>query len=715
MRTAAQSVFVAFFCVFALIFVCVPRAFAQTAPPTYSITSNYTNTEPNVPQDHHTFTQVELIDILSAAMCQLTGVDPADPQQPCLGVDPTTGKIGFAPTQTQQFGMTTNSEPQVGGAVGLMTQYIGSLYVPAVSTSQYVGYLAANFGLTKPVYAATDCNTSNFGYGFCGLNPLLKLWSDVRDLSYAFLTILFIAIGIGVMLRFRVDPRTVMTLQNQIPRVIIAIVLITFSFAIAGALIDVMWTVTYAGINFITQAAPNSQVALCPNPPQPMNTAVETRLVDQPISFTNTVFRADCKGAIDSGLLSLSTKVSEAMGDLAQQLIHDLLFNNPNSCHINWFNPLSVIGGAAKCALQNGALDILLWVTEFLVKLIIVIAILIALFRLWLKLIQCYLTFLIFVILGPIWIVLGLIPGRPLGFEKWLRIIFANLAVFPLVAFILVFARVLTDIVPAGPSTPSTVFVPPLIGNPSIATFSDLMGFGAIMIAPTIPDIIKDRMKAKSQANLGGIAAAGFGAGAAAFTSPGKRAWESLNRKNATTGLPEGALAIQKQNLARKIPGLRRYAIAREQQRREAAGYSSAENGITPLWRAIKNQGGKPDEGGPQAPASAAPKPRPSGGRGSGAPTARPWMDPEAERRAKSRPARQTDNTSSQTSSAAPAGGSAQPSKPQKSGWTRFRIGRGSEQPETDQFLQKVREERVKAGNRPDEPLQPKVKKGKQK
>jgi len=570
MRIAAQSIFVTFCCVIALT-LCVPQAFAQTVStyPQASTQNYFTNTEPDVPQNHHMFMQIQLIDILSAAMCQLTGVDPTDPSQPCLGVDPTTGKIGFA-TQPQQFG-NGQGTTQVGGAVGLMTNYISSLYVPAVGTGQYVNYMASNFGIVKSAYAAPaqDCNKSKFGYGLCGLSPLLILWADVRDLSYALLTILFIAIGIGVMLRFRVDPRTVMTLQNQIPRVIIAILLITFSFAIAGAMIDIMWTATYAGVNFISNASPNSKIAInCPNDPgRPINQVAETRLVDQPISFTNTVFRADCKGAIDNGLLSLATKVSESLGDLAQQLVHDLLFSNGSSCHTNWFNPLSVLGGAVKCVLENGAMSFFLWITEFLIKLIIVITILIALLRLWFNLIKCYLTFLIFVILGPIWIVLGLIPGRPMGFEKWLRIIFANLAVFPLVAFILVFARVITDLVPSGPSTPSTVFVPPLIGNPSISTFSDLMGFGAIMIAPTIPDLIKDRMKATGQGKYGASIAAGIGMGAAAFSSPGRRVWENLNRKNPNTGAPEGALAVRRAEMIRRMPVVGRRVIARDKRR----------------------------------------------------------------------------------------------------------------------------------------------------
>jgi len=608
MRVPARILFVAVFTLLAFSSFHMP-AYAQTA-------NNYqtSNTDPDVPQNHHAYTQIVLIDMLSAVMCQLTGIDPADPEQPCLGVNISTGKIGLAPTQSQVFGQAQNSSPQVGGAVGVMTQYISALYVPAVSSGQYAGYLAANFGIVKPTYAAgnQNCNTSQFGYGFCGLSPILTLWTDIRDLAYALLTILFIAIGIGVMLRFRVDPRTVMTLQNQIPRVIIAIVLITFSFAIAGAMIDLMWTVTYAGVNFISNSAPNSKIAVnCPKPPTPIKQNAETRLVDDPISFTNTIFRADCKGNFDNGFVSLADKVASSLGDLVQQVVHDLLFPNGRSCHFSWWdtiNPIGLIGDTAKCVLQSGAISIFLWITEFLVKLIIIITILIALFRLWFQLIKCYLTFLIFVIMGPIWIVLGLIPGRPMGFEKWLRIVFANLAVFPLVAFILVFARVIVDAVPSGTGTPSTFFVPPLVGNPNLTTFADLMGFGAILIAPTIPDLIKERMKATGQAKYGASIAAGIGLGAAAATAPGRKVWDNLNRRNSQTGAPEGPLAVRRQLITEKLPIIGRQATIRKSAAHKY--YANPEEGMAAATKKAKDTyaqnhpkgGATPPTGGGNAP-----------------------------------------------------------------------------------------------------------------
>lgn len=581
MRISARILFALLFSLVMVTFS-FENVYAQTltqpSVSPYQTTENgdnfmYDNTYSNVPINHHYFTQEELFDILSAVMCQLSGVDPTDPSQPCLSINSSNGKMGFAPTAPQKFGEAQNSQTQMGGAVGELASYITVLYVPVVNTSQYVQYLSSNFGIVKPTYAAanTNCNTNQFGYGLCGLSPILTLWADVRDLSYAMLTVLFIAIGIGVMLRFRVDPRTVMTLQNQIPRVIIAILLITFSFAISGAMIDLMWTATYAGVNFISSAAPNSQIALCPPGPKPMNQVVETRLIDDPISFVNTVFRSNCGGTFDNGFLGLADDVSASLGDLVQTILHDMLFNDNNdTCHPSWWDLIPIVGvvQAGECALQSGALNIIYWFVEIIVKLVVIICLLVALFRLWFQLIKCYVIFLIFVIMGPIWIVLGLVPGRPMGFEKWLRIIFSNLAVFPLVAFLLVMARVLVDAIPSGAASPTSNFIPPLIGNASISTFSALMAFGAIMIAPTIPDIIKDRMKASSQTKYGAAIAAGVGLGATAVSAPGRRIWENLNRRNPTTGAPEGALAIRKSQLAPRIPIIGRRLEARERRRR---------------------------------------------------------------------------------------------------------------------------------------------------
>src|SRR5581483_6429401 len=75
------------------------------------------------------------------------------------------------------------------------------------------------------------------------LSPLFPIWTYVRNLAYLCFVILFIFIGFMIMFRIKIKAQTVATIQNTIPRIIIAIILITFSYAIAGFLIDLMYVV----------------------------------------------------------------------------------------------------------------------------------------------------------------------------------------------------------------------------------------------------------------------------------------------------------------------------------------------------------------------------------------------------------------------------------------------------------------------------------------
>lgn len=490
----------------------------------------------DVERNHHSYAQIAMIDVLAAITCQLVGIDPVQPSVPCLGINPNTNTIGYM----QQTNPDGSTQPQIGGALGGMANMISVLYTPTVSSTQYSNYLASNFGIVKVANAQTapgpECQASPFGYGFCGLQPIFYLWTAARDFAYALLVIAFVALGVGIMVRFKVDPRTVMTLQNQIPRVIIAILLITFSYAIAGIMIDLMWTVTYAGINIIASSSPREVALNCdPADIRPIEDAASQHLLNHPLAFSDTIFLRDCEGNIDSGNVNLAARVSDSFGRLLTNILNDALGIDVEGLNCSW------------TALGDCIPQFISWVTGMIITIIIIVAILIAMLRLWFELIKTYVTLLIFIILGPIWIVLGLVPGRPLGFERWLRIIFANLAVFPLVAFIIIFARVIVDAIPDRPSA-NSLFIPPLIGNPNVASFGVLIGFGALMLAPSIPGIIKEKMKAQS-GKYGATIAAGISVAAGAATAPATKTWSHLNRVNSKTGNPQGLIAVQKARL----------------------------------------------------------------------------------------------------------------------------------------------------------------------
>jgi len=128
----------------------------------------------------------------------------------------------------QAKGLPTN------GAVGATTNLIASLYAtPPASSAYYLADLGQRLNLTQPAYAQ--------GIGFSGLTPLLPLWKSARNVAYTFFIFVFLIIGFAIMFRAKINPQTVVTIQSAIPKAVVALILVTFSYAIAGLMIDLMY------------------------------------------------------------------------------------------------------------------------------------------------------------------------------------------------------------------------------------------------------------------------------------------------------------------------------------------------------------------------------------------------------------------------------------------------------------------------------------------
>lgn len=123
-----------------------------------------------------------------------------------------------------------------GGLLGSATNTIASLYNPPASGIEYLAQMKDNF-LGKPAYA------QNGGIGFQGLQPILPIWKAFRNMVYILSSIVFIIIGVMIMLRVKISPQAVINLQNAIPQLITALILVTFSYAIAGLIIDFMYVI----------------------------------------------------------------------------------------------------------------------------------------------------------------------------------------------------------------------------------------------------------------------------------------------------------------------------------------------------------------------------------------------------------------------------------------------------------------------------------------
>jgi hypothetical protein len=467
-----------------------------------------------------------MIEVLSATVCLLGGVDPIDPTLSCLDVNPQTNKLGLAPT---------TDDPQLGGMLGMTTQMIGTMYTPTTSTNAYVHYISQNFGIVKTAQAQVNANDVGVGYGFAGLTPLLELWKATRNIAYMFLTLAFIFIGLGVMLRVKIDPRTVMTIQNQIPRIVICIMLITFSYAIAAVMIDMMWTTTYVGINVLT-ATTNPKV----EGKKTVSSEATESILQTPLIFGNQIF--DTQDA-PGGIAHLTESVSRGLSFIVKDMIGSLFGVKPGDKCVDIGNLDIDIG---KCVANAFG-----FVIKIIMRLIVFVAIIFLLFRIWWRLIQAYTFVILYVIVGPIWIVFGLLPGRPLGFEKWMRAMFANLAVFPLTVSVFVAAAVFMELFQGGADTVNQ-FIPPLVGNPNMPAFGSILAFGMLMTAPKFLDILKESMKAQGNKHAGGAILKGVAAGAAPFAVGTNKISSALNKRD-QMGHPVGYLAERKQAIGNKV------------------------------------------------------------------------------------------------------------------------------------------------------------------
>lgn len=65
---------------------------------------------------------------------------------------------------------------------------------------------------------------------------VLNFWKVTRNLAYGMLSIVMLSVGVAIMLRKKLPPQTVVTAQYALPRIVMAVILITFSYPIGAIL-----------------------------------------------------------------------------------------------------------------------------------------------------------------------------------------------------------------------------------------------------------------------------------------------------------------------------------------------------------------------------------------------------------------------------------------------------------------------------------------------
>lgn len=228
------------------------------------------------------------------------------------------------------------------------------------------------------------------GFGFTALNPILELWKASRNVTYVLFIVILIAMSFMIMFRVKLSPQTVITVQSALPKVAFSLILITFSYAIAGLLIDLM----YVFIGLIGLVLSSSGIY----------TSGKT-----PVDFFNLMTQGPELGPVHLGIFGFITKYW-----IGSVIFMAMIVFTADS----WFVKVGALFGVILMLL---VVFILLWN--------------------WIRIIwmlfKATAMVLLQTIFAPFQILLGTIVPN-LGFNSWLRDYIANLAVFPITGLLFV-------------------------------------------------------------------------------------------------------------------------------------------------------------------------------------------------------------------------------------------------------------------------------------
>lgn len=328
-----------------------------------------------------------------------------------------------------------------GGAAKIFAGMISGVYqTKPVSSSRYLAYLSESFTLVKPAYAQ--------GKGWKFFEPVLKIWRVVRDTSYLFFVVIFVAVGFMIMFRRKIDPQTVINIQNTLPKIIVALILVTFSYAICGLLVDFI----YVGNELIEQAFDNVFVSVGGSGEGAYKGWMENFF---PIDYSKTVSGTD-------NIFSLIIQGLQAVFKLTATLKGD-------------FSAVFLI--------------------------IIAFVFISSLVKIFFALLGRYVTLIMYTIFSPLIFLWGSLPGQEDHTSRFFKSFLSAVVTFPAILLLLNFAAVIMQ---AGSglafqeiSPFTTKFTEGAIDKELTATLTAFIGLGILMATSKITEVIDDALQVK--------------------------------------------------------------------------------------------------------------------------------------------------------------------------------------------------------------------------
>jgi hypothetical protein len=238
------------------------------------------------------------------------------------------------------------------------------------------------------LYAASGTNVS--GYQSLIDSGIAPLWNQMRNIAYVFFVVIMIVIGFMIMFRSKLGGQTMVSIGNTIPSVITSLILVTFSFAIAGVIID------FGGVI---------------------------------VSLLYAIFQGQ---SISIGKLGPLFGVLFDK-DLGTQFVNTITSDLGKS--LQGFSS-NVIGGWFKIVLSLDEAMVMGFV-GILAAIIGAGIVLVGAIKLLIMLYKAYFELLLNIVIGPIMIMIGTLPGKENMKTNWFTSIVRNVLVFPIAYFII--------------------------------------------------------------------------------------------------------------------------------------------------------------------------------------------------------------------------------------------------------------------------------------
>ncbi len=340
-----------------------------------------------------------------------------------------------------------------------------------VSGIGYVKKLINKFSVVEEVHAQ-----SQPGFGFSHLTLIIPYWSASRNIAYSIAVIAVIVFAFMIMFRVKISPQAVITIQSALPKVIIALILATFSLAIAGLMIDLIYVISGIFATLLSASGIASTAGR---------------------AYTTIVGDFSIKGFSLGNLLGGPITIFFVMFFYLVLFFVSVVWNALTSILLS----LSLITG-------TGFTIVGIALTIWLIVLMFIYAIKIP-WVLFKTTINIYLS----IIVAPLQIMLGTLMPQ-VGFGLWFKNLLANILVFPLTGVLiflaydfLMFSYTAGSVVGAdgllsainevfgthlgGGISDVRLWSPPYLGG-DISGFIFLMiSFGIIVLIPKVPELMK--------------------------------------------------------------------------------------------------------------------------------------------------------------------------------------------------------------------------------